>query len=86
MEDRRPSGVALRGEASNHPMLRWLKTVVVNDGEKAHLMRQVGTGKAFRNGRLCSTSLQKRRNSYGRHQKQGKGTLCDQPGGSPLTG
>jgi hypothetical protein len=27
-------------------MLRWLKTVVVSDEEKAHLMRQVGTGKA----------------------------------------
>ena len=39
-----PSGVALRGEASNHPVLRWLKTVVVSDVEKAHVMRQVGTG------------------------------------------
>ncbi len=29
-----PFGVALRGEASNHLMLRWLKTVVVNDEEK----------------------------------------------------
>jgi hypothetical protein len=27
-------------------MLRWLKTVVVSDEEKAHLMRQVGTRKA----------------------------------------
>ena len=26
-------------------MLRWLKTVVVSDEEKAHVMRQVGTGK-----------------------------------------
>ena len=41
-----PFGVALRGEASNHLMLRWLKTVVVSDEEKAHVMRQVGTGKA----------------------------------------
>ena len=32
-----PSGVALRGEASNHPVLRWLKTVVVSDREKARL-------------------------------------------------
>lgn len=40
-----PFGVALRGEASNHLMLRWLKTVVVSDEEKAQLMRQVGTGK-----------------------------------------
>jgi hypothetical protein len=30
-----PFGVALRGEASNHRMLRWLKTVVVSDAEKA---------------------------------------------------
>jgi hypothetical protein len=27
-------------------MLRWLKTVVVSDEEKAHQMRQVGTRKA----------------------------------------
>jgi hypothetical protein len=33
----RPSGVALRGEAPNHLMLRWLKTVVVSDEEKASL-------------------------------------------------
>jgi hypothetical protein len=26
-------------------MLRWLKTVVVSDEEKAHVMRQVGAGK-----------------------------------------
>ena len=42
-----PSGVALRGEASNHPVLLWLKTVVVSDREKARLTRQVGTGKTF---------------------------------------
>jgi hypothetical protein len=41
-----PFGVALRREASNHLMLRWLKTVVVNDEEKALLKRQVGTRKA----------------------------------------
>jgi hypothetical protein len=41
-----PFGVALRGEASNHLMLRWLKTVVVSDEEKAHGMRQVGIRKA----------------------------------------
>jgi hypothetical protein len=41
-----PFGVALRGEASNHRMLRWLKTVVVSDAEKAHVMRQVGIRKA----------------------------------------
>jgi hypothetical protein len=41
-----PFGAALRGEASNRLMLRWLKTVVVSDEEKAHCMRQVGIGKA----------------------------------------
>jgi hypothetical protein len=40
-----PFGVALRWEASNHHMLRWLKTVVVSDVEKAHEMRQVGPGR-----------------------------------------
>ena len=30
-----PFGVALRGEASNRLMLRWLMTVVVSDEEKA---------------------------------------------------
>ena len=34
MRDCRPLGVALRGEASNCPLLRWLKTVVVSDEGK----------------------------------------------------
>jgi hypothetical protein len=42
-----PFDVALRGEASNHLMLRWLKTVVVSDEEKAQVMRQVGIGKTI---------------------------------------
>jgi len=46
MKDCWPFGVALRGVASNRLMLRWLKTVVVSDEEKAHWMRQVGIGKA----------------------------------------
>jgi hypothetical protein len=41
-----PFGVALRGEMPNRLKLRWLKTVVVSVEEKAHVMRQVGTGKA----------------------------------------
>jgi hypothetical protein len=36
------------GEASNRRVLRWLKTVVVSDAEKAHKMRQVGIGKTVR--------------------------------------
>ena len=39
-------GVALRGEASSRLMLRWLKTVVVSDEEKARATGQAGTGKA----------------------------------------
>jgi hypothetical protein len=46
-----PFGVALRGEASNHHLLRWLKTVVVSDVEKAHVMRQVGIRKTVRSPR-----------------------------------
>ena len=30
-----PFGASVRGEGPNHPMLRWLTTVVVNDEEKA---------------------------------------------------
>ena len=41
-----PFGVALRREASSRLMLRWLKTVVVSDEEKASMRRQAGTGKA----------------------------------------
>ncbi len=37
MKDCGPFGVALRGEASNHLMLRWLMTVVVSDEEKAQI-------------------------------------------------
>jgi hypothetical protein len=33
-------------------MLRWLKTVVVSDVEKAHVMRQVGIGKTVRSPRF----------------------------------
>jgi hypothetical protein len=42
MEDCRPSGIVLWGMVSNRHMLRWLKTVVVSDVEKARVMRQVG--------------------------------------------
>ena len=42
MEDRWPSGVGLRGQAPNHPVLRWLKTVVVSDREKVRLTASGG--------------------------------------------
>ena len=41
-----PSGTALQGEVSNHRKLLRLRAVVVSVAEKAHVMRQVGTGKA----------------------------------------
>jgi hypothetical protein len=43
MEDCWPSGTVLWGMVSNRHVLRWLKTVVVSDVEKAHLRRQVGS-------------------------------------------
>ena len=59
-----PFGVALRWEASNRHMLRWLKTVVVSDVEKAHVLRQVGIGKTVRSPRVRG-SLFMCRNSVG---------------------
>jgi hypothetical protein len=43
-----PFGGALWGEPSNRRVLHWLKTVVVSDTEKAHVMRQVGIRKTVR--------------------------------------
>ena len=43
-----PFGAALAEGGPNHHLLRWLKTVVVSDVEKAHEMRQVGIGKTVR--------------------------------------
>jgi hypothetical protein len=52
-----PFGAALRGEASNRHLLRWLKTVVVSEVEKAHVMRQVGTRKTVRSPSLEGSPL-----------------------------
>ena len=76
-----PFGVALRGEASNRLMLRWLKTVVVSDEEKAHVMRQVGTGKASE-----SEPLRTRRNNIDGIETGEVKSLRDEPGGCPLIG
>jgi hypothetical protein len=40
-----PPGAGLQGQAPNHPMLLRLRGVVVSDGEKADLIRQVSDGK-----------------------------------------
>jgi hypothetical protein len=73
-------GVALRrrpaGVASNRLMLRWLMTVVVSDEEKAHVMRQVGIGKAS-----ASEPLRKRRNNQDDIRTGEFKSLRDEPGG-----
>ena len=83
-----PSGVVLRGRASNHRMLRWLKTVVVSDPEKARLMRQVGTRKTFqkalapRFGWVCAVEASLAKLRW--HQKRGVWLFSrDEPGGCP---
>jgi hypothetical protein len=76
-----PFGVALWGEASNRLMLRWLKTVVVSDEEKAHVMRQVGTGKTS-----ASEPLVKRRETKGDIKTGDYRRFRDESGGCPLTG
>jgi hypothetical protein len=45
MKDSWPFGVALWEEASNRHLLRWLKTVVVSEVEKAPLRCQMGIRK-----------------------------------------
>jgi hypothetical protein len=76
-----PFGVALRGEASNRLMLRWLMTVVVSDEEKALGKCQVGTGKAS-----VSEPLMTRRNKTDGIETGESRLLRDKPGGCPLIG
>jgi hypothetical protein len=71
-----PFGAVLRRKASNHLMLRWLKTVVVSDVEKAHEMRQVGIGKTVRSPGFRG-SLWTCRYSIRWHQNRG---VVGQPG------
>ena len=90
MEDCWPSGVGLRGQASNRPVLRWLKTVVVSDREKAHEMRQVGTRKTCQKrpqvGNHMGVVVEASK-SFRWHQNQRSCfKLWDRPGGCPLTG
>src|SRR5664279_3217002 len=76
-----PFGVALRGEASSHLKLRWLKTVVVSVEEKAHVMRQVGIGKASESEPLLTCR------DLGMTSKPGRPTVVrDEPGGCPPIG
>jgi hypothetical protein len=47
-----PPGAGLQGLAPNHPMLLRLRVVVVSDGEKAAMKRQVFDGKMSANESL----------------------------------
>jgi hypothetical protein len=76
-----PFGVALRGEASNHLELRWLKTVVVSVEEKAYVMRQVGTGKASVSEPLLTCREVEVTSKPGR-----SAVVRDEPGGCPSIG
>jgi hypothetical protein len=76
-----PFGAALRGEVSNRLMLRWLKTVVVSDEEKAHVMRQVGIGKTS----VSEPLVKRRERMNGTKTGEYQGSR-DEPGGCPLIG
>ena len=86
MGDCWPPGIVLWGMVSNHHVLRWLKTVVVSDAEKAQVMRQVGIRKTVRSLEVeiaVEVSLPKSK----RHQNRGVcGLSREQPGGCTLIG
>ena len=71
----------LQGEVSNHRKLLRLRAVVVSVAEKAHVMRQVGAGKAN-----VSEPLLKRRKRSGVIETGVQSLPRDEPGGCLLTG
>ena len=85
-----PSSAGLRGQALNHPELRWLKTVVVSVREKAHTMRQVGSKKTCQKrppGATRSGVVVEASKSFRRCQNQETYRFFwDEPGGRPPTG
>jgi hypothetical protein len=76
-----PFGVALRGEASNHLMLRWLKTVVVSDRRKG--ARDASGGD--QEGERKRTAVEVSKQVDGIETGEIK-SLRDEPGGYPSTG
>jgi len=52
-DEGRPFGTALRREVPNHRVLRWLKTVVVSDTEKAHSIASGGDQEDGAQSRVC---------------------------------
>ena len=82
MKDLWPFGVALRGEASNRLMLRWLKTVVVSDEEKAPVEASGGDREDERKRIAVDVSKRNQMASKpGCHLRS-----RDEPGGCPFTG
>jgi hypothetical protein len=81
MEDCWPSGVALRGEASNHLKLRWLKTVVVSVEEKARVSVSGGDREGERERTAADVSRSRVTSKPGR-----SAVARDEPGGRPPTG
>jgi hypothetical protein len=78
-----PSGAALRGEASNHPQLHWLKTVVVNVvGDVAAGLRQVWAGKMSDGRKPSAVDASKGVDDVETRAVQ---MSWDQPGGYPFT-
>jgi hypothetical protein len=56
-----PSDVGLRGQASNRPEVRWLKTVVLSVREKARKTCQVGSRKTNQSGWRGTAGRRRRR-------------------------
>src|SRR4051794_1178213 len=86
------SGVVLRGGGPNHFVLRWVKTVVVSDREKAGLIGSGGdqedVPESARPGTLgwaCAVEASLAKSRW--HRKRGVWLFsCDEPGGCPMTG
>ena len=76
-----PFGVALRREASSRLMLRWLKTVVVSDEEKASVEASGGDREGERERIVADVPKLLDDIGTGVFRR-----LRDEPGGYPLTG
>jgi hypothetical protein len=85
-----PSGVVLRGRALNHPVLRWLKTVVVSDrgegaldasgGDREDVPESARSGGS--RGGACAVEASLAKSRW--HRKRGVWLFSrDEPGGCP---
>jgi hypothetical protein len=89
MEDSWPSGTGLRGQVPNRPVLRWLKTVVVSDREKAQLdCVRWGPGRRSRapDGRTWQAALLEASKISDGIKTRGPKYSWDKPGRCPCTG